>query len=198
MPQQHKVCEVCKENAATVHLTEMANQHVVQEKHLCDVGAAKQGLIGKFQMSAVAELLGNLKDKAKGGGKDADLKCPDCGLTYGEFRGKARFGCSRDYDVFRKHVVALLEKIHGATEHAGKKPKGGAPALPPAPVAETPAKPAKTAKSTAHVPAAKAIGAGQIAELEKRLEGLLKAEKYEEAAKLRDEIRDLKAKKEPS
>ncbi len=143
MPQQHKVCEVCKENAATVHLTEMANQHVVQEKHLCDVCAAKQGLIGKFQMSAVAELLGNLKDKSKSGGKDADLKCPDCGLTYGEFRAKARFGCSRDYDVFRKHVVALLEKIHGATEHSGKKPKGGIPALPPPPPAEAPAKPAK-------------------------------------------------------
>src|SRR6185295_498070 len=109
-----KMCEACQESPATVHLTEMANSSVVLEKHLCDACAAKQGVIGKHQMSLVAELLGSLKDKAKGAAKETDIRCPDCGILYSEFRTKARFGCARDYDVFKKHVVALLEKIHGA------------------------------------------------------------------------------------
>jgi len=190
--QPQKMCEVCKESAATVHLTEMSNQHVVLERHLCDVCAAKQGLIGKIQVSLVSELLGSLKEKGKGASaKDADLKCPDCGITYAEFRAKARFGCARDYDVFRKHVVGLLEKIHGATEHVGKRPKGAIKAPPPAAPAPPPPAPPPPAK-------AHKTPAPSLAELEKELEKLVKAEEYEKAARLRDRIRDMKPKKEGS
>src|SRR5436189_294449 len=105
-----KMCEACQESPATVHLTEMANSSVVLERHLCDTCAAKQGVIGKHQMSLVAELLGNLK-QSKG----------------------------------------------------APKPKAAEPT---------------------------------VASLEKELEKLVKTEDYEKAAKLRDQIRELKAKKE--
>lgn len=195
MPTNAKSCEACQENPATVHLTEMANNHVVLEKHLCDQCASKQGIIGKMQMSLVAELLGNLKDKQKGGAKEADVRCPDCGMLYSEFRAKARFGCARDYDVFQKHVLALLEKIHGSTEHAGKRPKGAPKAVPAA------------AKGAAEVPAPKPPAKAQaktavkapldpVVELEKELDKAVKAEEFERAAKLRDKIREAKARKE--
>lgn len=187
MPQPaNKPCEVCQENPATVHLTEMSNQHVVLEKHLCDVCAAKQGLIGKAQIG-ITELLGTLKGAVKGA-KEPELKCPECGITYTEFRAKARFGCARDYDIFKKHVVALIEKIHGSTQHVGKRPKNLAPEPPPlkpvseAPPPPKPAKPAKTGPS--------------VAELEKDLDKAVAAEEFEKAAKLRDRIREMKAKKE--
>jgi len=196
-----KRCEKCEEQPATVHLTEMSNQHVVQERHLCDVCAAKEGVIGKINVSLVSELLGTLKDKQKAGGSPAEveLKCADCGLNYAEFKAKARFGCARDYDVFRKHVVTLLDKIHGATQHTGKKPRGlqavqvppAAGKLPAAPQAAAPAKGA-AAKAKPKPPAESGL-----AELEKELERQILAEDYEKAAKLRDRIRELKAKKEP-
>ncbi|MCC6740368.1 MAG: UvrB/UvrC motif-containing protein [Planctomycetia bacterium] len=191
MPSKAKSCETCHENPATVHLTEMANNHVVLEKHLCDQCASKQGIIGKMQMSLVAELLGNIKDKQKGAAKEADVRCPDCGMLYSEFRAKARFGCSRDYDVFQKHVLALLEKIHGSTEHVGKRPKGAPKALPAAAkgAAEVPG-PKGPAKAAAKAPA------DPVAELEKELEKAVKGEDFERAAKLRDRIREAKARKE--
>lgn len=193
MANNQKMCETCQENPATVHLTEMAKNLVVLEKHLCDGCAAKQGVIGKMQMSLVAELLGNIKDKQKGAAKEADVRCPDCGILYSEFRAKARFGCARDYDVFRKHVLALLEKIHGSTDHAGKRPKGAPKAPPPeAKVVEAPVA-VKAAKPAAAKAAPKAVTA---ADLEKELEKAVKAEDFEKAAKLRDRIKELKGRKE--
>lgn len=200
LASNQKMCESCQENAATVHETVMEHNQVTREKHLCDQCAAKQGIIGKMQTSLVAELLGNLKEKQKGAAKENDVRCPDCGILYSEFRAKARFGCSRDYDVFRKHVLALLEKIHGSTDHAGKRPKG-APKAPPkeaAKPAEKPAKAAPAAKAAKH--AAKdtpaQLPAKSVAEMEKELEKLVKAEDFEKAAKLRDAIKELKGKKE--
>ena len=213
LANQPKMCESCQENPATVHETAMEHNQVTREKHLCDQCAAKQGVIGKMQTNLVAELLGSLKEKQKGIGKEADIRCPDCGILYSEFRAKARFGCSRDYDVFRKHVLALLEKIHGSTDHVGKRPKG-APKAPPKEV-EKPAekaaeKPAKSAVVLKGAPAA-AVHASQekqakefagsmkaksVTDMEKELEKLVKAEDFEKAAKLRDAIRDMKGKKE--
>ncbi|MEK7467754.1 MAG: UvrB/UvrC motif-containing protein [Planctomycetota bacterium] len=209
MSNHQKMCESCQENPATVHETAMENNQVTREKHLCDQCAAKQGVIGKMQTNLVAQLLGSLKEKQKGAGKEADVRCPDCGILYSEFRAKARFGCSRDYDVFRKHVLALLEKIHGSTDHVGKRPKG-APKAPPKEV-EKPAE--KAAKSVTVVKGSEAAStkasqekqakefAGSmkpktVTEMEKELEKLVKAEDFEKAAKLRDAIRDLKGKKE--
>jgi len=201
------MCESCQENPATVHETVMENNQVTREKHLCDQCAAKQGVIGKHQTSLVAELLGSLKEKQKGSTKEAEIRCPDCGILYSEFRAKARFGCSRDYDVFRKHVLALLEKIHGSTDHVGKRPKG-APKAPPKEI-EKPAekaaeKPAKATLAVKLPPAVKhltkdaqpMLPTKSVADLERDLEKLVKAEDFEKAAKLRDAIRDLKGKKE--
>jgi protein arginine kinase activator len=198
---QQKMCESCQESPATVHLTEMSNQQVVLERHLCDTCAAKQGLIGKMQMSLVAELLGNLKEKQKGAAKEPDVRCPDCGILYSEFRAKARFGCARDYDVFKKHVVALLEKIHGATEHVGKRPKGAAKAAPKtvtAPKAAAAPKVAAAGPAVAKAPSAPKPAAKEptVGDLEKELDKAVKAEEFEKAAKLRDRIRDAKARKE--
>jgi protein arginine kinase activator len=203
MASQQKMCESCQENAATVHETVMEHNQVTREKHLCDGCAAKQGVIGKMQTTLVAELLGSLKEKQKGAAKETDVRCPDCGILYSEFRAKARFGCSRDYDVFRKHVLALLEKIHGSTDHTGKRPKG-APKAPTKEMKDAEKAAEKAAVKTVKAPAkevkvvAKDATPPQksIAELEKELEKLVKAEDFEKAAKLRDTIRDMKGKKE--
>jgi protein arginine kinase activator len=91
--------------------------------------------------------------------------CPECGMTYGEFRQLGRFGCANDYEVFGEDVVALLERIHGSSRYSGKLPGGEG----------------------------MAVGdmQAEIADARKRLQQAIETEDYELAAKLRDEIRRL-------
>lgn len=49
-----------------------------------------------------------------------EVTCSDCGMTLSRFRATGRFGCAKDYDLFK--VAPVLEKIHGASVHMGKTP----------------------------------------------------------------------------
>jgi protein arginine kinase activator len=95
----------------------------------------------------------------------AGAKCPACGITFLEFRNHGRFGCPHDYDAFRADLLPLLEGVHqGDARHAGKAPRRGPRA-----------KPARD----------------ELATLRQQLHALVTEEKYEEAARVRDRIRQL-------
>ncbi len=97
---------------------------------------------------------------------DADgLKCPKCGLTYKEFRMQAKFGCSECYKAFEKKIIPLLRKIHGSDQHIGKSTR---------------------------VSSAKDKNEIKLFELKKRLNKAIEEESYEEAARIRDEIKKWK------
>ncbi|MFO0973151.1 MAG: UvrB/UvrC motif-containing protein [Phycisphaerae bacterium] len=57
------------------------------------------------------------------------LKCPHCQTTFVEFRNAGLLGCARDYDVFEKALLPLLERAQeGNSRHVGKSPRRlGAP-----------------------------------------------------------------------
>jgi protein arginine kinase activator len=122
------ICESCQQNLATVHLTEIVQKYK-KETHLCEACAKSRGVPFKPQFS-VKEFLGNLSQpeaapaapKAAPPPAEQPDPCPACGLTFAEFKAAGRFGCWRDYEHFRKGVVPLLEKIHGATQHRGHVP----------------------------------------------------------------------------
>ncbi|MBA4064601.1 MAG: hypothetical protein C0501_12985 [Isosphaera sp.] len=94
----------------------------------------------------------------------AGARCPACGITFLEFRNHGRFGCPHDYDAFRADLLPLLEGVHGETRHAGKAPRRGPRA-----------KPAQS----------------ELTHLRQQLHTLVTEEKYEEAARVRDRIRQL-------
>jgi hypothetical protein len=54
-------------------------------------------------------------------------RCPECGISFEEFRAKGRLGCPKDYEVFAKDLGPLLEKIHGSRQHVGRVPRGAGP-----------------------------------------------------------------------
>jgi protein arginine kinase activator len=94
-------------------------------------------------------------------------KCPNCGLTYQNFRKIGRLGCSECYEAFKKELSPLLKRIHGADRHIGKVSlKGG-----------------KTIKDTR-----------TLRDLKVQLEKAIQTEEFEEAAKLRDKIKDFEKK----
>lgn len=161
-------CENCHKNPATFHYVERQGDQIVKDVHLCEECTRQKG-ISPMQFS-LSTVLGQLLDPhAMAGGprvakEMADVTCPQCGITYAEFRQKTRLGCANDYEVFRKALVPLLEKIHGSTQHAGKVP----------PQAGT-----------------KLYRQRELFELRRELDRHIKAEHYEEAARTRDRIKQL-------
>ncbi|MBM3985234.1 MAG: hypothetical protein FJ296_06050 [Planctomycetes bacterium] len=155
-------CDRC-ENPATVHLTEIKGGQK-SERHLCEKCAAS--LHVPTASKELAKLLKSFEPAlalATPGTSAPGLACPECGMTYAEFRQSGRFGCARDYEVFAEQVGKLLQKIHGGTRYAGKRPGGGAVRPPP---------------SREDLLRARAL-----------LDEAVRAENYEEAARLRDQIR---------
>lgn len=114
-------CDECDE-LATVHTAKVvAGQK--QEIHLCRKCAEKRQLISEDKVNlpmAVKQFVGNVglvtSDLAK-------LGCPDCGIKFMDFRKIGRLGCPYDYIVFRAGILPLLDRVHRATHHTGKRPK---------------------------------------------------------------------------
>ncbi len=156
------ICEKCKNNQATYHLT-VIEKGEPSELQLCESCAKQAGVSVKFDLS-IGDLLGSLIETAAKPPKGSQVRCPECGITYAEFKAKARLGCANDYEVFRSELLRLLEKIHGSTTHAGKSPM------------------------TADAQVKKE---NELNRLKRDLDGVVKSEDFEKAAQIRDRIRAL-------
>ena len=97
--------------------------------------------------------------------------CPTCKTTLSEFMHKGKMGCGECYRTFRPQADAMLKKIHGTTTHISE---------------ETAAKPYSSEKTVASDP---------IAELRNALAKAIEEENFEQAAILRDKIKDLESSK---
>lgn len=158
------ICDICKKNAATVHLTEIVGNKIV-ELHLCQNCADMKTEAFKDKLSIPGFLSGGTERRRL---KDKDvLRCPFCGLSFTEFRKKGRLGCHRCYEVFRDRLFPLLRRIHGAVHHVGRCPGR----------VETRTVPERSMK-----------------ELKERLARAVKLEEYEEAARIRDQIKNIESK----
>ncbi len=159
------VCELCKQAQATVHLTEIVNEQMT-ELHLCEACANQKGAQVESHFG-LSDLLSGLADFSKTQEpEEAVVKaCPNCGMTYDDFRKVGRLGCSICYTTFKRSLGSLLKRIHGSPIHIGKSPMRLI-------------KPAKIAKS-------------ELLDLKKKLEHAIDNEAFEEAANLRDQIRRL-------
>ena len=173
------LCDICAKAQATVHLTEIIDDKMT-ELHLCEECAQKKGAQMESHFG-LADLLAGLADL---GGqfattkKETKIKCARCGLTYEDFKKVGRLGCGECYTAFKEGLLPLLKRIHGSTQHYGKSPK----------------KLAKLPKVLKSPKAAKEKKEG-LPELKDRLQQAIQKEEFEEAAKLRDMIREMEQKK---
>ena len=162
------ICQRCKKQQATVHLTEILNNEK-RERHLCEACAREEGVAVKAQIN-LQDILSGMLEAHEIVGKEATLKCPDCGLTYAEFRNQGRLGCPHDYEVFAEPLDAVLRKVHGSVEHTGKLPR-------------------RAGSDT--------LGQRELMQLRRQLQEAIEGEKYEEAARLRDLIQTKESAGEP-
>ncbi len=158
------LCELCNKNGATVHYTEIINNETA-EMHLCEDCAREKGALIKPQFP-LADLLAGLADFQVPSTveKGRSWKCLRCGLTYTGFRKSGRLGCGQCYYTFKDGLTSLLKRVHGSSEHVGK-----VPAL------------AGREAGVSHV----------LRGLRERLHQAIQKEEFEEAATLRDRIKEM-------
>jgi protein arginine kinase activator len=159
-------CQLCGSKPATVHLTDIVNNQK-KELHLCQACAEAQQLVKQQEINLPA-ILQSLIGQHLGPEMDelARLACPVCGIKYMEFRAQGRLGCPHDYTVFRSGLDSLLHRIHRSARHLGKSPRQGAP------------------------PMDRLV---EVALLRRQLQSAVDAEAYEEAARIRDLLREKEA-----
>lgn len=126
-----KKCTFCGK-PAVYHITEIVSGDV-KELHLCRTHFEQymrdpQELIAQATGQQSAEgtpLLAMLAGALKAARSEADdeLTCPECGITFAEFKKQGRLGCPHDYEVFGPQLELLLESMHRSSEHSGKYPR---------------------------------------------------------------------------
>ena len=125
----------------------------------------------------------------------AGLSCPHCGIQWNQFREQGRLGCPRDYEVFRERLRRLIENYHAGAVHVGRRPSGAAPAEEP--VESLDALPDEWPESVfasePETPSSPPVKKDIKKLLESHLASAVREERYEEAARLRDELRALSA-----
>ncbi len=160
------LCERCNHNPVTVHMQQDINGEK-SEVYLCSECAAE------FQMPMTYENLfqGVLSAFfSQQGISDSNLKipkvegCPSCGLTFKDFQNTGQLGCSSCYTFFQKQLFSLLKNIQGSNTHHGKIPKKAV---------------------------SEASNRRRIDMLRKLLDEAIAREEYEEAAKIRDTIKEI-------
>jgi protein arginine kinase activator len=155
-------CQKCH-NQATLHITEILSDDQFEELHLCEQCANKY-LYESQQKGGAAK--GGSAESVREGEESlfGQHECPSCGLKFVEFRNSGRLGCPHDYQEFREELLPLLENIHGEARHCGKTPR--------------------------RMPQNKQAQS-ELIQLRGRLKLAVQKEDYEEAARIRDQIRQL-------
>ncbi|MFI4912076.1 MAG: UvrB/UvrC motif-containing protein [Sedimentisphaeraceae bacterium JB056] len=169
------ICERCKTNVATIHMTEIVNGSK-KEIHLCEECVEKDFILPYFKMS-FAELFKNITssdasqpakalDSLKRKKRQVKLKrCWACESEYAEFDLFTNFGCANDYQLFSKQIDAVLRKYNNDNSvHTGKLPLRSLE---------------KTRRENRSML------------LHMRIENAVKSENYELAAKMRDKLKNL-------
>jgi protein arginine kinase activator len=147
--------------AATLHITEVLGEDQFEELHLCEECAHKY--LDEAQHKSGPAKAGPAAPEPEEPGAPQH-ECSFCGIKFVDFRNTGRLGCPHDYQEFREELAPLLENIHGETRHCGKTPR--------------------------RLPQNKQTQS-ELIQLRKQLLNAVSREAYEEAAKLRDRIRQL-------
>ncbi len=153
---------------ATVHLTQIVNNQI-HKLDLCEACAAAKGVTDPSGFSLADLLVKPGADAPEAGA--AQLVCEHCGFTQAEFKKLGRLGCPACYERFRPVLDPVLANMHKGVTHLGK------------------------------IPARSLERRGlqeRVARLEHDLAIAIRAERYEDAARLRDELTAMRAHPTPS
>ncbi|WOO42240.1 UvrB/UvrC motif-containing protein [Rubellicoccus peritrichatus] len=113
-------CGNCKK-PATIHLTQIINNQI-KKLDFCDDCPHQKGVTDPEGFS-LAELLANGPGATEDQTTDSTNSCPSCGFTTVEFKKTGQFGCPECYETFRDTIGPMLEGMHRGQTHAGRVPQ---------------------------------------------------------------------------
>lgn len=170
------LCDNCKKNEANVKYTQIING-VKKEMNLCEECSQKLGISNNWSMpidfsSFLGDFIGDYTQAFSPLIQGAKvLKCNKCNRTYDDFISTGKFGCDNCYEVFSNNIDSLLKRVQGSNRYTGKRINFTN----------------KNIDSNNKEENKK----DKIKRLKIKINELVKLEKYEEAAKVRDEIKKL-------
>ena len=159
-------CSICKEKPATVHFTQIVGDKM-QKLDLCEECAKAKGINDPTSFSlADADVLFGLgaSQEIEQSGGGVETKCLRCGFSQADFKKSGRLGCPECYQTFAEGLEGLLKTMHKGTHHSGKVPE----AL-----------------------RANREQSDRLKLLQKKLAKAIEDENFEQAAQLRDEIKQI-------
>ena len=159
------LCDICKENEATVHFSQVVGDNV-RKIDVCEACAKAKGLTDPGSVSMLGDMLGEFAGEQMPPEAES-LRCPACGFTLANFKKTGRLGCGACYVTFEGGLKSLLKAMHKGERHVGKAPGKAA--------------------------AARDL-TERIKALEDDLQRAIADERYENAAQIRDKIRAIEAK----
>ena len=184
------ICQSCGKHQATTHVKTVING-TVTERNLCAECAQKEGIgtWNPFQGFSGFEnpffSLSNLFGSFLGSSlPETVTRCPVCGSSFHDISESGKVGCSECYDVFYEQLLPSIQRLHGSPSHTGKNPTSQAMQVMP------------NAELTISEQKGPSQEEQQIAQYEKEMQQAIAKQYFEQAAVLRDRIRELKQKGE--
>ena len=158
-------CDLC-DNKATVFCSTIVDDKM-QKVNLCKRCAEERGVMDPTSF-ALADLLfglGKQEPMAPTAARTTTADtCPACGLTAEQLRKTGRVGCAKCYEVFSEGLGSIIKAMHKGQRHVGKAPARLA---------------ARRERAERH------------RTLQRALDEAIRDERYEDAARIRDELAGL-------
>lgn len=162
------MCDKCGKYLATTHVKSIVNG-VVKESNLCSHCASKEGY-GSFGKMSLANMLASMFGDNAQTISDGGVRCKCCGSSFSDIAQSGRVGCGECYETFKNELMPSLNRLHGKVQHVGKTPLN-------------------STNSEDKI-------INRLKQLKVDLKKAVDNEEYENAAKLRDEIRELEGKED--
>ena len=161
------LCDNCKKREANFHYTKIINGKM-EELHLCETCAFDSQEFDFYNPFSIHKLFSGLSiDKEDQEENLKDITCSNCGLAFSRFQKTGKLGCATCYKDFAEYLEPIINGIHGHNHHRGKGPKRKSPSI---------------------------ELQREIDNLNSKLIEAVKKEEFEEAAVLRDEIKEIRLK----
>lgn len=177
------LCENCKKREANVRYSENING-VKKEMHLCEDCSKKLGITDKIDFRMPTFDFSNFFGSFLEDFSTPDfmpllnevklIKCDSCDSTFEDIINTGRYGCANCYDVFEDRMDPILKKLQGANRHNGRLGK----------ISDNNVKfeRKEEQKNKENID-------NKLEKLQEDLKRAIKEERYEDAAKIRDEIK---------
>jgi len=163
------LCQNCGKNEATTHIKQIINGDMA-ESHLCSDCASHLGYKDVFSGFGLnlseffGGLLGDMTPSIPGG---KTLRCAKCGSSFNDIAREGKVGCAECYRTFFDKLLPSIQRIHGKIKHSGKSSTGAPESV--------------KVESTEE----------KIEKLKAAMNEAVQKQEFEEAAKIRDEIKAL-------